>query len=328
LTDLNVLFMTHRGEGYVGAPSTQHGFEMAVAEQCNCKFAGVGWKDYREGETMLETVNRVMPDADWVMDADNNLHTDKPKGQRFKIGHFVSDIHAKHHYKISSPVGYAQLLNKTHYDAIFMRYKKLQGTQYRPESFWEWLDCEKHWLPWSVEINDYKPKVKNVDVSFIGSTGKCYPIRNSIWSGIYHAARGYRVIREMAPKGKTYDRTNESLKHTHLVGDRYRDALAKSRIFLFGCSIYRYPLQKFFEASASGCLMLCNQPTTARELGLIDGKTFVEVEEGSWERELQYYLENPDACKAIASRGLKNTLLNHRHEKRAEEFINMLKGGI
>jgi len=74
--------------------------------------------------------------------------------------------------------------------------------------------------------------------------------------------------------------------------------------------------------------MLCNQPTTARELGLIDGKTFIEVEEGSWERELQYYLENPDAGKAIASRGLKNTLLNHRHEKRAEEFINMLKGGI
>lgn len=325
MTDLNVLWLTHKGEGYVGAPSTQHGFEQEVSKLCNCRFAGEGWEEYATGETMHDTVKRVMPEADWVIDSDNNLHNHKPRGRGYRVGHFVSDIHAKHFYGTSSPITYAQLINEAGYDAVFMRYKLLYGTKHRPDAMWDWIKCEKHWLPWSVDDNYYKPKHKQIDVAFIGSRGNCYPLRNDMWEGLYYVCRGYKVVREEAPKGKTYERTIDGLKTTHLVGDKYRDTLSETRILAFGCSVYRYPLQKFFEGAASKCLIASNEPGNAKELGFVDEKTYVEVDEATWEDKLLWLLENPGTVSNISRGGMKNVLMRHTHKVRSQEFVEALQ---
>ena len=324
MTDIKILFLTHLGSGYVGAPNTRHGFEQEVAKLCECKFAGEGWSDYVKGESMDETVKRVMPDADWVIDRDNNLHEKKPENRRYKVGHFMSDLHGKHHYGITSPVEYAELINKAEYDAVFMRYPLLYGARYQPKVVHDWIKCEKHWVPWSVDDKWYHPKPKKIDVAFIGTTGPCYPLRNMIWENLYYVARGHKVLREQAPRGKTYERVVKTLKDTHLVGERYRDALAETRILLFGCSIYRYVLQKFFVAPASQCMVMSNEPAMAKRLGFVDGKTYVEVDEGNWEELLLHYLENPDAVRQIARNGMKNVLMNHNHRVRAEQWLEMI----
>ena len=325
MTDMNVLWLTHRGDGYVGAPQTQYDFEQTVAKHCNCEFAGEGWENYVPNERLDDTVKRVMPDVDWVIDADNAYHLPKPDKRSYQIAHFITDIHAKHHYGLASPVAYAQLINGVGYDKLFLRYKHLYGTKYRPDAFWDWLKPKKHWLPWSVDDKKHQPgREKNIDVAFIGTTGTCYPLRNLIKEGLYYVARGKRVVVSEAPRGKTYERMVESLKQSHLVGESYRDALGRTRILIYGCSVYRYPLQKFFEATASKCLVMCNEPSGAKELGFIDGKTYVMIDEGDWEEKLQYYLANVGEADRMRRGGLKNTLMKHNHEVRAKQFLEAL----
>ncbi len=327
MSDLRILFLTRKGDGYVGAPQTQYGFEQEVSNLCNCKFAGVGWKDHKEGELMSRTVKRVMPDADWVIDYNNHLHIKKPKGRKYKVGHFISDLHAKHKYKTGNPVEYVELINNANYDAVFMRYPLLYGTSHRPDIIYDRLKCGKHWVPWSVDTEYYRPTEKRIDVAFIGTLGKCYPLRKRIWEGIYYVARGNKIIRETSPKGKTYERVTADLIHKHMVGDKYRDALAETRIFLFGCSDYRYPLQKFFEATASECMVMSDAPGMSKKLGFVNEETYVELFEEDWDDRVLFALENPDLVAKIAKQGRENTVKEHSHAVRAKYFVEEVLQG-
>lgn len=326
MVSLNVLFLTRKGEDCVGAPGTRHEFEQEVAKHAECKFAGEGWPLYRAGESMDVTVERVMPDADWVIDKDNDLHNKKPKNRRYRVGVFSSDLHGKHFYETGSPIKYAEMVNDAGYDAVFMRYPMLYGTKYSPKAFLENLGPEAHWVPWSVNPDKFKPRRPfKHDVSFIGWISDVYPLRKRIWEDLYYVARGYRVLRRRAPTGTTFERTYESLKDKFLVGDAYAEAVGSTRILLFGCSRYLYPIQKFFEGTASGCLVMSNAPSMCKQLGFVSRDTFIEVHEGNWEDGLMYFLENPLQAKIIANRGRKLTLENHTHEVRAQQWLEVLE---
>ena len=128
----------------------------------------------------------------------------------------------------------------------------------------------------------------------------------------------------ISPAGSTYDRHVAKYKDAY-VGERYAELLNKTKIMIFGCSIYRYPVQKYFESTASGCLVLSNEPSTAKQLGFIDNETYVDINQFDWEAVLTYCLENYDNLKRIVRGGLKNTLMNHTHEKRVNEWLEMLE---
>jgi len=325
MSNLNVLFLTHRGEGYVGAPQTRHEFEQEVAKHCNCKFAGEGWSLYRAGESMDETVKRVMSNVDLVIDSDNNLHNKKPINRRYKIGHVISDIHAKHYYKLKTPLEYVNLLNKVGYDVIFMRYPRAYGTKHPPDTVYSGLTCDKQWVPWSIKPDKFKQKRKTVDAALIGTiNNRVYPLRQKMWDNWEQTLKNYNTIRQRAPTGKTYDRSITSLKNTHIVGDQYCDVLAKTNLLTFGCSVYRYALQKFFEGAASQCVIISDKPDAAERLGFIDGKTYVCVNKDNWGEKTLYLLENHGEARRIARMGMKNVLLNHSHEKRAKQWIKTL----
>lgn len=327
MTDLRILWLTHKGEGYVGAPQTQYEFEQETAKLCECRFAGEGWKDYMPNESMDKTVARIYGDhpPDWVIDKDNNLHNKKPRNRRYKVGHFISDLHGKHHYNIHDSFDYADLLNSAGYDAVFMRYPLIYGTWYRPEIVYDRLEAEKQWVPWSIDPDRFRVRRKVWDVAFLGSRGHYYPLRNHIWEELHSVTHGYKVLRREAPKGTTYSRDIKSLDKSYLVGENYAKTLGESRILLFGCSVYRYALQKFFEAPACHCLVVSNRPGMAKRLGFRDGKTYVEVTEENWREKLLYLLENPIYTQKIARAGMKNVLMNHTHQKRAKQFLEGLE---
>lgn len=327
MTDLKLLFLTRKGEGYVGAPQTRHEFEQEISKHCECVFAGQGWPLHVPQETIDVTIERVMPDCDWVIDRDDSLHIPKPnkRKRRYKIGLFISDLHGKWSYGLKNPPQLTEFINKAGYDAIFMRYKLIYGTHYRPDVVWDRLKPEVFYIPWSVDQKQFKPsRIKRIDVATIGSNYDCYPLRKSINEGIYFVCRGKKLLVRSAPRGKTFERDILKLKDTHLVGEDYVKALGDTRIFITGCSIYRYPLQKFFQTTASECMLLCNEPSTAKELGFINDKTYFSIEEDTWEISLKYFLDNPSEVKRIARAGRKNTLLNHTHQKRALELIEFL----
>ena len=318
-----ILFLTRYGEHLVGAPSTYHGFEQAVGKQATCKWAGKGYPDYKEGESMGETVSRVMPDADWVID-DKNRFQKLEQGRNYSVAVMISDLHGKHSHGIGTPRGFCDLINDCGYDAVFSKYEKVHGTGFNADIFKERLRVPFHSLPWSVDTGKFTGGEKTVDVTFIGAIGKPYPLRTAMYDGVYYAARGYKVVRETSPKGRTFDRTFNSYPDSY-VGTRYSDLLNQTRIMLFGCSKFRYPVQKYFESMASGCLILSDQPSSAKTLGLRDRETYVDVNINEWEYELNKYLEDVEACAKIADNARRYAHTHHSHLVRAAEFVEMLR---
>ena len=325
MNDINILWLTRKGKGLVGAPNTRHEFEQEVAQITNSVFAGQGWGEHREGEPMDEVVKRVMPDADWVMDFDNNLHVRKPRNRNYQVGVFSSDLHGKAYYGITSPLLYADMINKAEYDTVFMRYPYIYGSSYGYKSFINKLTVDKHFLPWSVDTDRFIQQEKRYDAGFIGAVGKPYPLRRQIWEGLYYVGRGYKMYKLRSPPGKTFTRKWSKLEETHLVGEAYSQRLGETGILIFGCSHFLYPLQKFTQASSAGCLILCNKPSMASPLGFVDGKTYVEVDLHIWEELLQYYLENESETRRIAEAGMKMTRKHHNHRVRAVQFVEMLQ---
>lgn len=325
MKDLKILFLRRYAANLVGAPSAQHQFDQEAARFAECAYAGEGFPDYRAGESMEETVKRVMPDADWVIDREDNYHVLKPKSRRYRVGVFISDLHAKYSYRIDNPVGFASLVNDAGYDSVFMRYLLLYGTHYRPEVVYDHLKGKACWVPWSVDENLFKPAEESrYDVSFLGSTFDCYPMRRRVWDDLYYVARGFSVMRKAAPTGGTYERTCESLRDRFIVGEDYARVLGETRILIFDCSIYRYPVLKFFEGAASGCLLMSNPPGMGSHLGFVDGETMVEVNEGNWEEVLRLHLEHPELGEEIALNALDLVRTRHTHGIRAEQWVDYL----
>ena len=210
------------------------------------------------------------------------------------------------------------------YDAFFMKYLEIHGCGVNPHLFEEGLNGKVHHLPWSVNVKKHTWKHKTIDVAFMGAISKPYPLRKNIFENFHSATKGYNVKCYISPAGSTYDRHVSKYKDAY-VGERYAELLNKTKIMIFGCSIYRYPVQKYFESTASGCLVLSNEPSTAKQLGFIDNETYVDINQFDWETVLGYCLENYDSLKRIVRGGLKNTLMNHTHEKRVNEWLEMLE---
>lgn len=326
MKDLRILFLTRKGEGYVGAPQTYHEFEQEVGKIAECKWAGLGWPLYKAYESMDETVQRVMPDCDWVID-NKNTFTKTPKNRSYRVGVFLSDLHGKYSHNILSPSGFCDLVNRCGYDSVFMKYLEIHGTWHDPNLFQRRLKPEIHFLPWSVDTEKFKRgRRKKIDLTFIGNTsGPMYPLRQAIYDNLLHVGRDYKTVRSKSPKGGTFERRVDMLQQNHYVGERYADLLNNTRIMLFGCSQYRYPVQKYFEAAASGCLILANEPSNAKDLGFINSYTYVDINEKEWENTATWCLENWDQVKKIPTYAVKNIARNHTHRVRAREFLEMLR---
>jgi len=317
---MNILWMTRKGERYIGDPFNRHGFEQAVAKITNSRFAGEEWPLHIPNERLEDTVKRVMPDADWIIDFDDNLHVPKPPS--LNVAHLVSDLHGKHYYHVGTPEDHIDLLNKAGYRALFLRYTEIHGTPSPVDVYRRTLKPSVYWLPWSYDPHCFQPRQPMIfDVAFIGSTiHSVYPLRRAIWDELTKLGEKYRIFTAEAPQGGTFER----LITEHLGGQSYADILSRSHIFIFDCSRFHYPLQKFFEGLGSGCLVMATKPSGAEALGLVDERTYVEINEDNWREKLHYYIENPDEGRKIAMRGSSMAYKYHIHDVRAEQVVGYL----
>ena len=144
---MRLLFLRHKGFDCVGAPGTYHDFEQAVGKIATCKWAGGGWPLHRENEPLDVTVNRVMPDVDWVIDKDAGFKA--PKDKTYRMGHFTSDLHGKSICGVHTPQGLLELMNRSNYDTLFMKYKHIYGADCKPDIFMTDMKIQSRVLPWS-----------------------------------------------------------------------------------------------------------------------------------------------------------------------------------
>ena len=325
---LKILFLRQKGLGYVGAPGKYHAFEQAVGKIADCRWAGRGWPLYQPNENMNNTVGRIYDKTppDWVLDEDDGFRV--PRERNYKVGYFASDLHGKNSFNVTSPRGFVRLINNSHYDAVFLKYKYIYGTSSTPDIFLRSLNTKPFFLPWSIDTKRYYPREKDFDVVFLGAASRRrYPIRNSLWKNLpsFCEEHNLRLLMKGAPPGGTFQRDIQRLMREGLiVGERYCEVLGETKILIFGCSRHRYPLQKFFEGMSSGCLVMSNEPGGAKELNFRDGYNFVSIDTRNWKEKLQYYSENESEAKRIAEQGRETILKYHTHDIRVRQFIQML----
>jgi len=329
---VNILFLRRNTEDLTGALKNYHQFCLEVAKIAECKFAGEGWPLHIKGEPIDKTVKRLYGDdsPDWVIDSD--LGGFKPVHNRsYRFGAFISDLHGKYSYEIHSPGGFINLIKYAGYDAVFSKYRFIFGRGVLPHIFVQRLGKTLVFLPWSAGYDEFQPEaMKMFDVAFLGSVGGVYDFRNMLKNQLagFCKANNLRLIWKEPVNKSLWDIKNIDYSRSakHFYGSRYAEILNHSRSLILGCSTYKYPLLKLFEGLAAGCLVMSTRPSSAEELGFVDGETYVEVDKNNWKKKLVYYSIHKDEADRIALNGRKLFEERHTREIRAREFVAVLEG--
>ncbi|KKK49500.1 hypothetical protein LCGC14_3134420, partial [marine sediment metagenome] len=205
------------------------------------------------------------------------------------------------------------------------------------ESYWtDQMKIPTRFFPVGIEDSHYTPRPENekiYDVSLIASIGNFYPLRLAISKEIEDLGKehGWNVLLRRAPNDPDYRRdiskihADAELRKEWLVGTDYAEALTRSKIFIFGSSIFRYPVAKYLEGLMSECLVMADRPFHAEDLHLKDGFNYVEITRDNWKEKLEYYLDDDQLRETIARHGRETAIKYHTNKVRAAEFIQMLR---
>lgn len=199
-------------------------------------------------------------------------------------------------------------------------------------------------FPHSVDhtfFRDYKLE-RRFDVCFSGAVGKDYPLRRLmlqqlvkdqnqdiktlIMSGRAPHADPTRIVLQNkinkinARVGVNFPKITQCV-----LGEQYSKLIAQSKILIFCNTIFKYPLNKMFEGMACKTLVMCDEPFNAKELGFVDGVTFVNINKNNFMTKIRYYLKHPKEMQKIVDNAYNLILKKHTHEIRAKQLLDFLK---
>lgn len=192
------------------------------------------------------------------------------------------------------------------------------------DKFYEWYPEFKErlkWFPLHVNTNickDYKLE-KDIDWLFMGAvTGWVYPLREKIvqtMNGhegfVYHEHPGYRDIFEEKEKNV-------------FVGERYAKEINRAKMFFTCDSIYKYPVNKYYEVPACKTLLLASSSQELSDLGFIPGVNYVEIDENNFIEKAYYYLHHPEERMKITEEGYKMVHEMHSTAQRAMDLKTII----
>ena len=263
-----------------------------------------------------------------------------PNGKNYKICARLVDLH-------HNPIDIVNRINRSKIDVLFVTYKDVpyildwqRGRQwikikeFHPKDYyWKNIKAKIFWLPHSYDENLYYASNKSrYDVAFFGIVSDSYPLRrrvNEELAGLCEE-NDWSLLRKTRPNFFKSIKKMNSVKGSIdtkelLAGKDYAEALRLSKVFIFGTSILKYPLKRWFEALGSGTCILANAPQNADELGFVDGETYVEINRLNWKDKLKWILNDENERKRIARNGLKLAQNKHTHKVRVEEMFKILK---
>ncbi len=195
------------------------------------------------------------------------------------------------------------------FDLVLMTYDRDHTTH--SARFYRELGIPMEFYPFSVDPKMFEPMglPKKYDVSRVGNmSSSYYPFRN-----IVHNA--------LKDKGINY--------HHPLMGIYVRSEFAvhinSSKICITGSSSYKYLVQKYYEITACGTLLMADTCMDAEYQGFIPGETFVEIIADDVAQTVEYYLNNPSEAQRIAQNGRDLILQRHTHDIRARELMEVLR---
>jgi spore maturation protein CgeB len=171
------------------------------------------------------------------------------------------------------------------------------------------------WLPHSVNTEVFKPApFKFVEVLH---TGRVHP-------AVYPArAKSLELLRD-----KDYfvrvERPDETPYATKKwpVDDAYADLIASSKICICGGSIYHYPVQKYFEISASDSLLVSDWFEELGMLGFKPQHNMVVIDLYNLDTQMESLLKHSEERCRVAENARELMHKYHSVKVRAKQFIN------
>jgi spore maturation protein CgeB len=195
---------------------------------------------------------------------------------------------------------------------------------YYKDKFLDWYpEFADHmvWLPHHVNTEIFKDYhlPKDIDMLLMGSTRpEVYPLRVSMINRlqhtpgfVQHSHPGYRKVGER--------------EQGVYVGESYAKELNRAKICLTCDSVYKYPLMKYYEITASNSLLLAPVSNELMDLGFIPGVNFISINEENFEEKASYYLQHENERRMIALNGMRLSHQKHSTGKRVNDFVNEIK---
>ena len=317
-----------------------HYLEQEVSKLADCDWSGPGWENHVPGEEIDETVRRLYGNdpPDFIVCNRPNIDEYKRWGDRKTttppIISTLADLHV-------NPQNWVDLINRSS-KGVLMRYlyspyirkmilnKFMYYTKFDESYCQDNINVEIMHFPWFTDKRVYKPNAeKEHDVIFLGAyRKKVYPLRNRLVSQLPRLCEEKRwnyIIKGRPPGISAQRDIPQLLEQGYIVGEKYAETIAKSKIFIFGNSIFRYPLTKYFEIMGSGTLVMANKPQSAEYLHLEAGENYVEIDKDNWKEKLTYYLEDDAERERIARNGYETMMKYHTSEVRAIQLLGFLE---
>ncbi|MFC5451036.1 glycosyltransferase [Paenibacillus aestuarii] len=284
-------------------------FKIALVKNPN-----VDVRFVHEGGDVREIITRLdfSPDFIYIHDLEQFLlkrgnitglsEVKIPKGLLF------NDLHRNGHIL-------QEFVEQNHINLIFAHYRDAFSR------FFPNYKDQFRWLPYAVNLSIFKNyhKRKTINYLLMGATNpRFYPLRHKIYKCmknkegfIYHAHPGYRDFSK-----KQEDKL--------FVENRYAKEINRAKIFFTDDLIYHYPVKKFFEVVACNTLLLASGSQELKDLGFVDGETYVEINQENFEKKAKYYLKHKEERKQIANNGYKMVRARHSIDRRSQEFVDMI----
>ncbi|GBF75934.1 hypothetical protein PA598K_04369 [Paenibacillus sp. 598K] len=176
------------------------------------------------------------------------------------------------------------------------------------------------WNPHHVNTDVFYDRglERDIDILLTGAMfSNIYPLRihylNRFWG-----RPGFQYVPHPG-----YIQITEGESHPH-IGENYSKILNRAKICVTCDSVFKYPVMKYFEITASNSLLLAPSSQELNDLGFVTGEHFVEVDETNFEDKVNYYLEHEDERLRIAQSGMQMVHERHNTKKRVKEFVAVL----
>ncbi len=177
-----------------------------------------------------------------------------------------------------------------------------------------------------------KDEEKQLDIVLLGARGRVtYPLRHHMCKELPGFCRinnlSYFIGKKTAAVKYDLNFLNQYdavQKKKMKAGPEFLETLSRARIMLTCSSIYRYPVRKYIEAMSAGALILADKPLHTKEIGLVDGETYVEINKTNWKQKALEYIHNKEERMRIVRNARAVFLQRHTHEKRIEELEEII----
>lgn len=308
---MKILYLTPNFSNFFAA--TYDGMINSIAPYCDLKLYGPGYKIFDDmgfSRDISYVINCIYdgekPDVIIIWDKEGSGwagdFTNIENYDCLKVLWSV-DIHND---AVPKTLDY---IRKTGVNLILMTYDKKQITD--SSKIFKTLGIPIEFYPFSIDPEMFKPMnlEKKYDVSLIGNmSSSYYPLRNEFHRKLLG---------------------NEFSYHHPDLGIYVRDGFARhineSKICVTGSSSYKYLVQKYYEVTACGTLLMADLPMDAEYQHFIPEYNFIEVSPSNILSKAKYYLENEEEANRIADNGRKTILQYHTHDIRGRDLMEILK---